>query len=58
MTTWQKTTAATLVYTCKRCGDSYTELLPGRENISQSRSDSETYTLDGEKTISIEATQT
>ena len=42
------------VYTCKRCGDSYTELLP-RENISlKAGQTSETYTLDGEKTISIE----
>lgn len=42
------------VYTCKRCGDSYTELLP-RENISlKAGQTSETYTLDGEKTISVE----
>ena len=42
------------VYTCKRCGDSYTELLP-RENISlKVGQTSETYTLDGEKTISVE----
>ncbi len=41
------------VYTCKRCGDSYTELLP-RENISlKAGQTSETYTLDGEKTISV-----
>ena len=41
------------VYTCKRCGDSYTELLP-RENISlKTGQTSETYTLDGEKTISV-----
>ncbi len=41
------------VYTCKRCGDSYTELLP-RENISlKVGQTSETYTLDGEKTISV-----
>ena len=42
------------VYTCKRCGDSYTELLP-RENISlKVGQTSETYTLEGEKTISVE----
>ena len=42
------------VYTCKRCGDSYTELLP-RENISlKTGQTSETYTLEGEKTISVE----
>ena len=41
------------VYTCKRCGDSYTELLP-RKNISlKVGQTSETYTLDGEKTISV-----
>ena len=41
------------VYTCKRCGDSYTELLP-RKNISlKAGQTSETYTLDGEKTISV-----
>ncbi len=41
------------VYTCKRCGDSYTELLP-RENISlKAGQTSETYTLEGEKTISV-----
>ena len=41
------------VYTCKRCGDSYTELLP-RKNISlKTGQTSETYTLDGEKTISV-----
>ena len=42
------------VYTCKSCGDSYTELLP-RENISlKAGQTSETYTLEGEKTISVE----
>ena len=42
------------VYACKRCGDSYTELLP-RKNISlKTGQTSETYTLDGEKTISVE----
>ena len=42
------------VYTCKRCGDSYTELLP-RKNISlKVGQTSETYTLEGEKTISVE----
>ena len=42
------------VYTCKRCGDSYTELLP-RMNISlKVGQTSETYTLEGEKTISVE----
>ena len=42
------------VYTCKSCGDSYTELLP-RENISlKAGQTSETYTLDGEKAISVE----
>ena len=42
------------VYTCKRCGDSYTELLP-RENISlKAGQTSETYTLEGEQTISVE----
>ncbi len=41
------------VYTCKRCGDSYTEPLP-RKNISlKTGQTSETYTLDGEKTISV-----
>lgn len=41
------------VYTCKRCGDSYTELLP-RENISlKAGQTSETYTLEGEQTISV-----
>ena len=41
------------VYTCTRCGDSYTELLP-RENISlKVGQTSETYTFDGEKTISV-----
>ena len=42
------------VYTCKRCGDSYTELLP-RKNISlKVGQTSETYTLEGAKTISVE----
>ena len=42
------------VYTCKRCGNSYTELLP-RKNISlKVGQTSETYSLDGEKTITVD----